>query len=155
MLPETTYRRTHRGKRGGKRNKWHFIPVHVSDLSTRLKTKQKVRVRSLVKINSQMHYEIPPTLKPCYAVVTVSADSSEIPPVSCTGILFAKLQLPCVYITDARSLTKKMDELEVFLRESSVQIAIVTEFWGIINDTRYMPMIQKQKRCRWCYTVFS
>ncbi|KAK2706890.1 hypothetical protein QYM36_014805, partial [Artemia franciscana] len=91
----------------------------VAKAETRLKTKQKVRLRSLVRTNCQTHYDTPPTLKPWYADVTVSADTSETPPVLCPGLLSAKSQLPSVLMTNGFSLTNKMDELEVFLRESS------------------------------------
>ena len=110
--------------------------MRVSDLSTRLTTKQKVRLRSL-EINCQMHHEIP-TLTPWYADVTVSADSSETPPVLCPELLSAKSQLPSVLATNACALTNKMVELEAFLRESSVPIAIVSEFWDITNYTGYI-----------------
>ena len=127
-------KRRRRGKRGGRRNRQTAIPVHVSEERLSDRRTAVCEPRTLVKIRCLQRYEIPPTLSPSQLQPILPCSSDELPPLLRPEQLSAQAKLPNFILCNARSLTNKVDEMEILLREVSVPIAAVTECWDITDE---------------------
>ena len=127
-------KRSHRGKRGGQRNKNCAIPVLVSN--NRARSLSTARERILTEVNCIPPSEIPPSLRPWYAD-PVSSLSSTPPPLT-PEFFLSKCRLPNILVCNARSLNNKTDELEVVLKQTSSPIAVITECWDINDETGHI-----------------
>ena len=116
-------KRTRRGRRGGRKK----FKIDVLVTYGRLASQKPKRERCLVSIP---RVSLPPRLIPDNNAPT-NDFGSDCPPVLSPQVLSCKHQLPNFLLSNVRSLTNKVDELDVILRQNNIHIAAITETWQL------------------------